>query len=122
MNKFMLRANYKTTHNINYCDSYDLFINGHKVRRIIDREASNLEKIIYDNNIELTNTKHGLFIYDQKFIKQNVRIPSQYLKKENKYGKVAAIATPLVVMGLLAMLNASNKKDRLINQKNVKRN
>ena len=48
MNKFMLRANYKTTHNINYCDSYDLFINGHKVRRIIDREASNLEKIIYD--------------------------------------------------------------------------
>ena len=111
MNKFMLRANYKTTHNINYCDSYDLFINGHKVRRIIDREASNLEKIIYDNNIELTNTKHGLFIYDQKFIKQNVRIPSQYLKKENKYGKVAAIATPLVVMGLLAMLNASNKKE-----------
>ena len=111
MNKFMLRANYKTTHNINYCDSYDLFINGHKVRRIIDREASNLEKIIYDNNIELTNTKHGLFIYDQKFIKQNVRIPSQYLKKENKYGKVAAIATPLVVMGLLAMLNANNKKE-----------
>ncbi|MBO6145201.1 MAG: hypothetical protein J6O62_00185 [Bacilli bacterium] len=111
MNKFMLRANYKTTHNINYCDSYDLFVNGIRVRTITGKEASDLEKNVIRNNIEETKTKHGLFIYDQKFIKNNVRIPSKYVKRDNKYGKVVAVATPLVIMGLLSILSSNKKID-----------
>lgn len=109
---YKLKVNYKKSHNITYPVSFDLVIDDIVIRNITGREAEYIENMINLNDVtKVMLVNKEKYITDEEFIKNYVRIPSNYVSHENKFGKIVAIAAPITALFIASLIGIKNDVD-----------